>query len=207
MQVRFAPRSWLAPQLAGPGACVGLGGGPSRPQVTYINESCLNWPDYRSEIAAELGENDMKPTRSWIVIADGAQARILENMGPGKGLTPLPAAEMRHAHPPNRDINADRPGRSHDRMGPQRHAMEPPTDAHREEKRRFAAELAAHLNAAALKHRYDRLILVAPAKTLGDLRQALGKEAAAKLDGELPKDLTNVSDHNLPGHLGEVIAI
>ena len=149
----------------------------------------------------------MKPTRSWIVIADGAQARILENQGPGKGLIPLPDKEMHQTLPPSRDIGADRPGRTHDRMGPGRHAMEPPTDAHREGKRRFAEELAGHLNAAALKQSYDRLVLVAPAKTLGDLRQALSKEAASKVDGELSKDLTSFPDHELAGHLGTVIAL
>lgn len=149
----------------------------------------------------------MKPTRSWIVIADGAQARILENHGPGKGLVPLPSEEMHKTPRPTREINTDRPGRSHDRVGPGRHAMENPSDAHREEKRRFAELLGEHLNEAALKRRYDRLILVAPSKTLGDLRQSLSKEAAAKIDGELTKDLTKVSDHDLPDHLGEVIAV
>ena len=149
----------------------------------------------------------MKPTRSWIVVADGAKARIFENHGPGKGLSARPKEEMHHALPPSRDIDADRPGRSYDRMGPGRHAMEPPTDAHREEKRRFADELAHHLNAAAQNGSFDRLILVAAPKTLGDLRQALGKDAAAKLDGELSKDLTQIPDHDLPGHLGEVIAL
>jgi protein required for attachment to host cells len=85
--------------------------------------------------------------------------------------------------------------------------MEPPTDPHREEKRRFADELAQHLNDAAQAGSYDRLILVAAPKTLGDLRQALGKNAAAKLDGELAKDLTKIPDHDLPGHLGGVIAL
>jgi len=149
----------------------------------------------------------MKPIRSWIVIADGAQARILENTGPGKGLTALPAGEMHQTLHPSRDINADRPGRTHDRMGPSSHAMEPPSDPHREEKRRFAETLAGRLNAAALKQRYDRLILVAPAKTLGDLRQALSKEATARIEGELSKDLTQLSNHELANHLGKVIAL
>ena len=105
----------------------------------------------------------MKPTRSWIVIADGAQARILENHGPGKGLVALPSEAMHKTLRPSREINAERPGRTHDRMGPGRHAMEPPSDPHREEKRRFADLLADHLNAAALKHSYDRLVLVAEA--------------------------------------------
>ena len=149
----------------------------------------------------------MKPTRSWIVIADGAQVRILENEGPGKGLTPLPAEEMHQTLHRSRDINADRPGRTHDRMGPGRHSMEPTSDPHREEKRHFAEALAGHLNAEALKQRYDRLVLVAPPKTLGDLRQALSKEAAAKVDGELAKNLIKIPDSELAGHLGPVIAL
>lgn len=149
----------------------------------------------------------MKPVRSWIVIADGAQARILENTGPGRGLTPLPAESMRTTLHPSREIYTDRPGRTFDSAGQGRHAKEAPTDPHRDEKRRFAADLADHLNAAALNHSYDRLILVAPPKTLGDLRQALSKEAATKISGELPKDLTPIADGDLPRHLGDVIAV
>ncbi|WP_299392954.1 host attachment protein [Pelagibius sp.] len=149
----------------------------------------------------------MKPVRSWIVVADGARARILENDGPGKGLFPLPEEERHHSHRPTREINADRPGRTHDRLGPGRHAMEPPSDAHRQEKQRFAAKLAERLNAAAAARSYDRLVLVAPAKTLGDLRRALSKETAAKVHAELAKDLTPLADAELPEHLEKVIAL
>ena len=31
----------------------------------------------------------MKPTRTWVLIADGARARILENDGPNHGLTAI----------------------------------------------------------------------------------------------------------------------
>lgn len=149
----------------------------------------------------------MKPVRSWIVVADGAHARIFQNDGPGKGLVPLPDEEAHHSHKPSREIDADRPGRSHDRFGPGRHAMEPPSDAHRSEKRRFADELAARLNTKGQAASYDRLILVAPAKTLGDLRAALNKGALAKVQGELPKDLTHVAERDLAKHLGAVIAL
>lgn len=149
----------------------------------------------------------MKPIRSWIVIADGAQARILENTGPGKGLTALPRKEWHQTLQPSRAIGSDRPGRTHDRLGPGRHAKEPPTDPHRNEKWNFARSLADHLNGAALTNSYDRLVLVAPPKTLGDLRQALGKEASERITAELAKDLTSLPDHELPNHLGEVLAV
>ena len=149
----------------------------------------------------------MKPVKSWIVIADGARARIFANDGPGKGLIPLPAETAEHSHKPSREIDADRPGRTHDRLGPGRHAMEPPSDAHRTEKRRFAEALAARLNSKGQAGSYDRLILVAPAKTLGDLRSTLSKETLAKVSGELPKDLTHIAEQELPAHLGKVIAL
>ncbi len=149
----------------------------------------------------------MKPIRSWIVVADGAQARIFENDGPGKGLTALPGESWERALPPSREIASDRPGRTHDRQGPGRHAMEPSTDPHRDEKWNFAKDLADHLNGAAKQQHFDRLILVAPAKTLGDLRQALGKQASERITGELSKDLTSVPARDLPGHLGEVMPV
>src|SRR3546814_14657156 len=85
----------------------------------------------------------MKPTRSWIVIADGAQARILENHGPGKGLVPLPAGVMQKTSRPSRDIDTDRPGRGYNPMG-QPHTLDSPSASHREEKHRLPAPPANH---------------------------------------------------------------
>src|SRR3546814_5100940 len=124
----------------------------------------------------------MKPTCSWIVIADGAQARILENHGPGKGLVPLPAKALHKTSRPTRDIGTDRPGRGYN-PGGQHHAMDSQSDPHREEKGPLAELLAEFLNAEALAQSYDGLILVSPAKTLEDRHQQRSKEAAARSDG------------------------
>ena len=148
----------------------------------------------------------MKATRTWIVVADGAMARLFENTGPGKGMAPVTDGEMHGSHAATREIGSERPGRVHDRMGPGRHAMAPRADWHAQQKQDFLKAVAARLDAAA-GTAFDRLVLVAPAKALGELRKALGREAAARVEGEIPKDLTKVAVRELPEHLGDLVAL
>jgi hypothetical protein len=50
----------------------------------------------------------MKPVRTWIVVSDGGEARILLNEGPGRGITEMDDMAFQADHPPSRDINAER---------------------------------------------------------------------------------------------------
>ncbi len=149
----------------------------------------------------------MKATCTWIVVADGARARFFENRGPGKGLALLTDGEMEGSHAPTQEVGSERPGRVHDRMGPGRHAMAPRADWHEQQKQDFLGAVAARLDRGADQKVYDRLILVAPAKALGQLRRTLGHAAAKRVAGELSKDLTKVPDQDLPGHLDDLIAL
>lgn len=139
----------------------------------------------------------MQPTRTWILLADGAHARFLRNLGPGKGLEEFKPGKLGVPHPPDREIDSDKPGRVHDRSGPGRHAMEPHISPHDKLKLDFAKSLADGINAAESKGRFDRLIVAAPPKILGELRQKLGKGAKRKLQREIDKDLTTVSSEEL----------
>lgn len=65
------------------------------------------------------------------------------------------------------------------------------TDYHQQAEDRFAADAAALLNKRALASDYERLIVVAPPKTLGELRKHYHKEVQKRLVGEIGKDLTN----------------
>ena len=141
---------------------------------------------------------------TWILVADGAKARVLERQrpdGPLSMASNLCFAEA-EARVPTRDVGADRPGRVHESADTTRHAMAPRVDWHRFAKTRFAHDVAAALETAAKKKLYDDLILVAPPQALGDLRQALGRHAGALVSEEVAKDLTNLPDHELPAHLG-----
>jgi protein required for attachment to host cells len=149
----------------------------------------------------------MKAVTTWILIADSTQARIACNEGPGRGVKPVFEEVLHGRNLPGREINADRPGRAFDSAGLGRHAKEPPTDPRENEKQHFIRELAALLDKGAKQGRYDRLVLVAPPKALGQLRATISDAVRAKVSGELDKDLVHVSMHQLAGHLGGVLAV
>jgi len=147
----------------------------------------------------------MKKTTTWILIADGARAHVVKNDGPGKGLAPTMDHDFWAPHPPTREIGTDKPGRGFESADGARHGKAPRIDFHAFEKVRFAHDMAAMLERAGAKGAYDRLVLVAPPKTLGELRKVLGQESSARLTGELGKDLTHLTLNELAGHLEEVI--
>ncbi len=149
----------------------------------------------------------MKPTTTWILIADGARARIFANLGPGKGIETVDGGEFGADHRPDRDIVSDKPGRSFESVGDTRHAYEPRHDPHRELKRAFSEELAAMLDEKLAAKAYDRVILVAPPAMLGDLRAALSAHVKGAVYAELDKDLTKTPVAELPQHLGAVLAV
>jgi protein required for attachment to host cells len=66
------------------------------------------------------------------------------------------------------------------------------TDFHQQEEDRFAAETADFLKKRAMAHEFDSLIIVAPPRTLGELRRHYHKEVTDRLIGEVGKDLTNL---------------
>jgi protein required for attachment to host cells len=147
----------------------------------------------------------MKAVRTWILIADSERARVLQNNGPGHGLAAIDDMSFSTPHLEARDIMADRPGRSFDSTGHTRHAMEYSSDPKRLHEITFMKSVADAL--AANAGRYDRLILVAAPRALGDLRQALAKQVHDKVTADLDKDLTNIPEAKLAEHLASVIAL
>lgn len=148
----------------------------------------------------------MKKAVTWVLVADGARARILSTTGWGAGLTAV-GDQIEGDRRPSRDQGTERPGRVHDRSGPGRHAMEPKVDWHEFEKQQFAKQMAGHLNRSAQRKAFDRLVLVAPPKALGDLRAALDKHTANLVLAELAKDLTRVSERDLARHLENIMPV
>ena len=150
----------------------------------------------------------MKPTVIWIVLADGDQAKVFENDGPGKGLHAIRELAMEQDHLAAHDIMADRPGRASNPAGPNsRAAVDYRTDPVDLRERRFLERLARTLADRQADGAYDRLIIVAPPRALGELRPALSDSVRGAILAELPKDLTNTPTDQLGAHLSDVLAI
>jgi protein required for attachment to host cells len=151
---------------------------------------------------------------TWILIADGAKARVLAHDRKSRTLSPAFPHEFTGSTAQSKEIASDRQGRSFDSAGrgqpgdvggQGRHAMEPRTDPQRYAEYSFARDLARHLQDAANNHRFDDLVLVAAPKTLGDLRELLPATVKKRISAEVDKDLTNVPERDLPKHLESVL--
>jgi protein required for attachment to host cells len=102
-----------------------------------------------------------------VVVADGRRARLLEQLRLGGPLHDRPdwlGFKEHHDHVPHGHIPHD---------GDQRDRAE----------RAFLKDLAQRLETVAALHPFDQLILVAPPRALGCLRQALPPSLARKVIG------------------------
>ncbi len=129
------------------------------------------------------------PHKAFVVVADGRKMLFFRNDGDAEHPNLTVERVREQDNPPDRDQASDRPGRSFASFSPGRSAYEE-TDFHQLEEDRFAAETADLLKKRALRNDFEKLIVVAPPKTLGELRKAYHKEVSARIIGELDKDLT-----------------
>ncbi len=146
----------------------------------------------------------MKTAKTWILIADGARARLASAEGHGMALHLVEKFEFRADHSPNRELGRDRPARVYESHGATRHGIEPKTDAHRELKRDFSEQVAAALAEHLSRKRFDRLVVVAPPVMLGDLRTSLSEAVIATVVAEVAMDLTKVPNSDVPRYIADL---
>jgi protein required for attachment to host cells len=150
-----------------------------------------------------------KQKQTLIVVADGARARFFTPAEDGKTLVPARTADMvapqsrRHT----RDLVSDRPGRSFSssRSG-LRHSFEAKHDHHKLEKHKFSAALTDMLDDARGRMEFDQLVLVAPHRSLGELRGLLWARVRRSICKEIAGDLTGVTPATLWRHLQPTVA-
>lgn len=129
-----------------------------------------------------------------VVVADQAEARLYLMRGASMRLAATLENPSAHLH--DRDLKSDRPGRVFDRAPPARgrrgavghHA----TGGERKPRRQLAVGFARNIATAAAASRresgFDRLVLVAGPRFLGQLRRALPAGLRGRVVAEVAKD-------------------
>jgi protein required for attachment to host cells len=150
----------------------------------------------------------MKPTVTWIVVADGDQAKIFEHDGPGKGMHIVKDLSLEQEPLRAQDIMADKPGRAGNAGRPgSRSSIDYHTDPVDERERKFLERLADVLDEQHVAGKFERLVIAAAPAALGDLRPALSEGVRETILAELPKDLTNIPTLKLAEHFDGLIAV
>jgi protein required for attachment to host cells len=150
---------------------------------------------------------DPRHRRTLVVVADGARARFFEPRHDVGALVPASQADMvgPASRLQNQEIVSDRPGRGAGALAAatHRHGLEPPHDPHKLEKHAFTASLARTLDE--LCGQYDRLIVVAPPRSLGELDALLSPQVKQMVSHRVPKDLTASDPQSLWRALEKVL--
>ena len=136
----------------------------------------------------------------WVIVCDGKKALILENAGDEKFLNLKTREVQEHADPKTPDLGADEPGRSFSSVGNGRSAVEQ-TDWHRQEEDRFLQKLVSQLDHSVKVGEVKSLVMVAPPRALGVLRQAYSHNLRAAVHAEIDKDLVRLPVHEIEKHL------
>jgi protein required for attachment to host cells len=136
----------------------------------------------------------------WVVVCDGKKALVLENVGDTKVLN-LKTREV-HEQPDQKthEQGTDAPGRSINSIDSRRSAMEQ-TDWHEQEEERFLRRLASHLDAEINAGNAKSVIMVAPPRALGVLRQAYSHNLRNVLRAEIDKDFVKMPVDQIERHL------
>jgi protein required for attachment to host cells len=139
-------------------------------------------------------------TRTWIVLADAATARIYEPQPNRREWTLV--TEL--AHPQGRakesELGRDKPGRVKQSAG-SRAALEPTTHRKDVEMEKFARQIGKTLDDALVRKAFDRLVLVAPPAFVGILRAIFPERVAARIATTLEKDYLHLDPHEVRDRL------
>ena len=130
------------------------------------------------------------PHDALVLVADGRKTLFLRNKGDDNQIDLRTEAHDQRADPKDRDMKTDAPGLTGQSFGFGRPAYDE-TDFHEQAKAIWAKGVADILNQRALAGDYQSLAIVAPPRTLGELRKHLHKEAESKLFATFDKEMTD----------------
>ncbi|WP_260484073.1 host attachment family protein [Sphingomicrobium flavum] len=129
-------------------------------------------------------------TDTLVLVTDGRKMLFLRNEGDDKHMNLQVEKKERRDDAPDRELSTDAPGSVFSSGSSARSSYEE-TDFHQLEEDRWAHEAADRINSRALKNDFDGLVIIAPPKTLGELRKKLHKETEKRTILQIDKEMTN----------------
>ncbi len=124
-----------------------------------------------------------------VLVADGKKYLLLRNTGDLRQPQLSYEGGGEKENPATGQQGSDQPGRAFASVGSARSAMDQ-TDWHQIEEDRFAGRVAEMLGVLADAGDFEELIVVAPPKSLAELRDSFDRSVTTRLVAEIPKDLT-----------------
>jgi protein required for attachment to host cells len=137
------------------------------------------------------------PHKAWILVGDGRKALVLRNEGDETFPNLQTTTVFKDLpNPATSELGTDRPGRAVEHLTGRRSGMEA-TDWHEIAEQRFAQSVASTLCARDDAGDISALIVVAPPKTLAELRDSFSESLKRKIVAEVNKDLTRHPVHEI----------
>jgi protein required for attachment to host cells len=140
------------------------------------------------------------PHDAVVFVGDGRKALFLTNAGDEKFINLKTIRVFVDDNPATHEQGTDSPGRSFSSVGHGRSAVQS-TDWHDLEEHRFAQQTAAALEKLVRENKVQTVVVVAPPRTLADLRQAFHADVKKRIVAEISKDLTKHPVNEIEKHL------
>lgn len=141
--------------------------------------------------------------KTWLLTANRSEAKLFEVRGRVEDPTLVRHVSHPRGRLQNREINADKPGRTFDSFGYGRHAKSSEYEPTEHVAQQFARQLAELLNKGRNNHAYQKLIIAAEPGFLGIVLEALDEHTAAMVTKTIKKELVNMPAQELPNYMYE----
>ena len=129
--------------------------------------------------------------KAQVLVCDGSKALFYVNVGDAQAISLQVGKTLVEDHPPTRDLGTDKPGRSFDSAGASRSAVQQ-TDWHDLAEAAFLRRVAQTLDASVRVDEVKELVIVAPPRALGMLREQLSESVRGVLKAEIARDLVKM---------------
>jgi protein required for attachment to host cells len=139
---------------------------------------------------------------TWVLVCDGAKSLLFENIGDAQAIHLKLIETNIDSHPPTHELGTERPGRAYDSMDGSRSAMAI-TDWHATSEEQFLRRVAERLNGFVAAGRIRRVIIVAPPKSLGVLRDRFSTALRDAISAEIARDLVKMPTAEIERILAE----